>query len=210
MKLTPARTPALIKRMFPNLIWNYPEDHKAAYLTFDDGPTPDITEWTRELLNRYNAKATFFCVGSQVKAHPEIYKAILDNGHAIGNHTHNHLRGWTTRDSDYLLDVETASAFIDSQLFRPPYGQIKTSQIEKLKSNNYKVVMWSVLTKDWDQKTTGEQCVLNVTEHVAPGDIIVFHDSIKASTNLKYALPRVLAYLSENKYEFKRIPESEQ
>lgn len=210
MNLTPVKTPGLVKRMLPGIRWTFDQGKPIVYLTFDDGPTPGITPWVLDLLEEYNANATFFCVGSQVMAYPDIYNHILEKGHAVGNHTHNHLRGWTSRDEDYLLDVETASGLINSKLFRPPYGQIRVSQVNKLRKQDYQIIMWSVLSKDWDSRVSPEQCEINVVDHTVAGDIIVFHDSVKASKNLKYALPKTLEKLSEKGFEFKRIPESTQ
>ncbi len=207
MKITPVKTPGLVQRMLPDVRWAFDRDKPVVYLTFDDGPMPEITPWVLDQLDQFNAKATFFCVGSQVMAHPDIYNSILEKEHAVGNHTHNHLRGWTSRDDDYLLDVETASALIKSKLFRPPYGQIRISQINKLKKLDYHIIMWSVLSKDWDLRISPEQCEQNVIDHVTAGDIVVFHDSLKASRNLRHALPGTLKFLSEKGFEFKRIPE---
>ncbi len=196
-----------MQRMLPDVRWAFDRDKPVVYLTFDDGPMPEITPWVLDQLDQYNAKATFFCVGSQVMAHPDIYNSILEKEHAVGNHTHNHLRGWTSRDDDYLLDVETASALINSKLFRPPYGQIRISQINKLKKLDYHIIMWSVLSKDWDLRISPEQCEQNVIDYVTAGDIVVFHDSLKASRNLRHALSGTLKFLSEKGFEFKRIPE---
>ena len=191
--------------MFPNYIWNFPTDDKILYLTFDDGPTPEITNWTLDILNSFNAKATFFCIGNNVDKHPDIFKNILDNGHRIGNHTHHHLKGWNVKTKPYLNDIEIASNFINSNLFRPPYGKLKTKQAKAIIQLKYKIIMWDVLSFDWDHTITNEQCYNGVISKAKNGSIIVFHDSIKAENNMKYTLPKVLKYFSEKGYQFKSI-----
>lgn len=213
MSLVPVKTPSLAKKMFPNYIWDMPtHDDKVIYLTFDDGPTPDITEWTLKVLASYNAKATFFCIGNNIKKHPDIFQETISQGHVIGNHTYNHLKGWKTKLEDYLKEVEETKQLIDaycpktmvtaSDLFRPPYGQIKPSQGKKLMSMGYQIIMWSVLSFDWDKNVTPETCFENVKENATNGSIIVFHDSVKASKNMMYALPKVLDYYSKQGYKF--------
>jgi len=222
MNLTPVVTPQIIKRLFPNLVWELPNNEKVIYLTFDDGPTPEITEWTLKILEQYNAKATFFCIGKNVEAHPEIFNKITAAKHSIGNHTYNHLKGWKTKTKDYLSNIKQTQTTFDEQLkspqnqvsdskfanlFRPPYGQIRPKQINQLSKIGYKIIMWNILSVDWDQSISKETCLHNVIDNAGSGDIIVFHDSIKASTNMQYALPRVLEYFTKKGYEFKRIPE---
>ena len=213
MNLTPVTTPKLIKNLFPNLVWELPTKEKIVYLTFDDGPTPEITEWTLNLLKQYNAKATFFCIGKNVEKHPEIFNKIVSEGHAIGNHTYNHLKGWKTSTNEYIDNViETQKIFESHQssttnLFRPPYGQIKPKQIKALSALGYKLIMWSVLSVDWDKVISKEKCVDNVISNTTSGSIVVFHDSNKASVNMQHALPKVLDYFSKKGYVFKRIPE---
>lgn len=210
MNFIPVKTPALLRHVFPNLVWNIPTDEKVLYLTFDDGPTPEITNWTLDILEQYNAKCTFFCVGINVLKHRDIYNKILSGGHVVGNHTFEHIKGWHSSTQDYIQNVEKASELIDSRLFRPPYGQIQPKQAAQLSKLGYSVIMWNILSLDWDAKISKEKCVENVIKNASSGDIIVFHDSQKASKNLKYALPKVLAYFDKKGFEFKCIPESVQ
>ena len=184
-----------------------PKTEKSIYLTFDDGPTPEITEWVLDSLRKYNAKATFFCIGKNVRNHPEIFFKVINQGHAIGNHTEDHIKGWSHNLNDYVNSVEKASEVIDSKLFRPPYGQITLKQLNALSDLGYKVVMWNVLSMDWDQSVAETLCYEKVQKYTKNGSIIVFHDSIKASRNMRFVLPRVLEHYSNLGYEFKRIPE---
>ena len=215
MNLTPATTPPFVKKLFPNLVWELPTKEKTIYLTFDDGPTPKITEWTLSILKQYNAKATFFCIGKNIEDHPEIFNNIISEGHAIGNHTYDHLKGWKTSSKDYLKNIEKAQITIKAQttkssigsLFRPPYGQIRPKQIKELTQLGYKIVMWTVLAIDWDKTVSKEKCLENVISNTSSGSIVVFHDSNKASENMQYALPKVLEYFSKKGYVFKRILE---
>jgi len=216
MNLTPVTTPKLAKSLFPDLVWDLPSKEKVIYLTFDDGPTPIITNWTLDILKQYNAKATFFCIGKNVDEHPSIFKRILNEDHSIGNHTHNHVKGWKTKTIDYLTNVDEAQRTINSQiinqqsiitnLFRPPYGQIKPKQAKQLIHLGYKIIMWKVLSVDWDASISNKKCLENVINNTISGDIVVFHDSIKAANNLQYVLPKVLEYFNEKGFEFKRIP----
>lgn len=220
MNLTPVTTPKLAKTLFPDMVWDLPSKEKVIYLTFDDGPTPVITDWTLDVLKKYNAKATFFCIGKNVDEHPTIFKKILNQGHSVGNHTNNHLKGWKTSVKEYLKNVNEAQQIINSQiqnlefnpdnyrdqnLFRPPYGQIKPKQAKQLTELGYKIIMWKVLSIDWDVSISIEKCLENVIKNTSSGDIVVFHDSIKALDNMQYALPKVLEYFSERGFKFKRI-----
>ena len=219
MNLTPATIPRLIKNLFPNLVWELPTKEKVIYLTFDDGPTPKITEWTLNTLKEYNAKATFFCIGKNIEEHPDIFSEIVSEGHAIGNHTFTHVKGWKTNTKDYIDNIKKAHSVFQTsllegeksasynQLFRPPYGQIKPKQIKALTLLGYKIIMWSVLSVDWHKSVSKEKCLKNVINNTTSGSIVVFHDSIKASVNMQYALPKVLDYFSKKGYVFKRIPE---
>jgi len=217
MNLTPTTTPKLIKNLFPNLVWELPNKEKVIYLTFDDGPTPEITAWTLNTLKEYKAKATFFCIGENVESHPEIFSKIVSEGHAIGNHTYNHVKGWKTNTKNYIDNIKKAHSVFQTslpegeksasynQLFRPPYGQIKPKQIKKLSNLDYKIIMWSVLSVDWDNSISKEKCVENVIKNTTSGSIVVFHDSIKASANMQYALPKVLDYFNKKGYSFEAI-----
>ena len=193
--------------MFPNYVWDMATNDKVLYLTFDDGPTPEITNWTLDILKQYNAKATFFCIGANVKKHPNIFERIIKDAHTVGNHTQNHIKGWTTKTKKYLREVQDAQNAIDykTNLFRPPYGQITPKQGRKLIDLGYKIIMWDVLSFDWEVDVSEEKCLENVISKSKAGSIIVFHDSIKASKNLMYALPKVLEYFSKKGYEFKAL-----
>ena len=221
MKIIPAKTPGFVKTLFPNFIWNINTDNKELYLTFDDGPTPEITEWVLQTLSDYNAKATFFCIGNNIESNTEVFQDILSHGHSIGNHTYNHLKGWKTKTKAYLGDIELTDSVIAFQiqnskfsesydlsslkLFRPPYGKFKNKQSKKLLALGYRIILWDVLSYDWDKSVSEETCLNNVLSAAKEGSIIVFHDSVKASKNLRYALPRVLEYYSENGYVFKSL-----
>ena len=221
------KTPHIIKRAFPKLTWDIPTKEKVIYLTFDDGPTPEITPWVLSELKKYNAKATFFCIGKNVISHPDIVKEIIKNGSAIGNHTHNHVNGWKKTSRTYLKNIDKAQQIIDSEIkkhqktilhstivnlqspiknfFRPPYGKIKNSVAKILLGKGYKIIMWDVLSGDFDRSITKEKCLKNVINNTSEGSIVVFHDSIKASGNLKFVLPKILVYFSEKGYLFETI-----
>jgi peptidoglycan/xylan/chitin deacetylase (PgdA/CDA1 family) len=177
------------------------------YLTFDDGPHPVITPFVLDELRKIGARATFFCIGRNVAENPSVFQRIIEEGHAIGNHTHNHLNGWKVSDSRYLDDIEEAKKYIDSDLFRPPYGKITGFQITQLASPRFqlKTIMWSILSGDFDTKIKPDKCLENVLLNGFPGAIIVFHDSEKAYERLKYALPEVLKYFNDKGYRFEKI-----
>ena len=202
-----AKSPRLLTRLMPRLTWSFEGEHNKVFLTFDDGPTPDVTPWVLDKLKRYNAKATFFALGRNVDHNPEIYQQILDDGHSVGNHTYSHLKGWGSTNTSYFEDIELARRLINSNLFRPPYGRIKPSQVTELKKS-FKIIMWSVLSIDYNRRISGDRCVRNVMENVRPGSIIVFHDSAKARKNLYEALPVVLKKLTEKGYEMVRIEDN--
>lgn len=211
MKLIPAKTPGFIKSIFPNFIWNVNTQQQELYLTFDDGPTPEITPWVLEQLKQYNAKATFFCIGSNIEKYPKIFDMIINEGHSVGNHTYNHLKGWKHNTKTYLEDIEKTQRIINQKssiknhLFRPPYGKFKTKQAKQLQKLNYKIVMWDVLSFDWSTKVSENQCFENIINSAKEGSIIVMHDSAKAEQNLSYTLPRVLKYYNEIGFEFKSL-----
>ena len=209
-----AKIPTLLKLLLPDRLWNLPKDEQAIYLSFDDGPIPEVTPWVLEQLQQYGAKATFFCIGDNVRKHPQIFQKIVAEGHAIGNHSFNHLNGWRTRSIRYLENVLQAQSEMSkytseatgTKLFRPPYGRLKEKQARLLRENDFKVVMWDVLSVDYNQRLSPEKCFKNVVNNAGAGSIIVFHDSLKAEKNLKAVLPRVLEYYSQRGYEFRRIP----
>ncbi|MGZ2369121.1 polysaccharide deacetylase family protein [Ancylomarina sp. YFZ004] len=195
------RIPQFLKKLFPSLTWDYNTGEKVVYITFDDGPIPESTAWTLELLRSKNVKATFFCVGDNVRKYPGIYHRILNEGHAVGNHTHNHLRGFTNQTQCYVDNVNLASQYIDSKLFRPPYGMIKRSQAKKL-LKDYKIIMWDVLSEDYRQDITPEECYKAVLRSIRPGSIILFHNHLKSEKNMRYALPRLIDELKKQGYQF--------
>ncbi|MDY7396036.1 polysaccharide deacetylase family protein [Aureibaculum sp. 2210JD6-5] len=212
------KTPNWIKTLYPNQVWSLPNSNKEIYLTFDDGPTPEITDWVLNTLQKYSAKATFFCIGNNIEKYPSIFENIIKADHSIGNHTYNHEKGWKTKDEEYVNSVSKTEKIIEKTkknselktlnselLFRPPYGKMKKSQIKLLRKNNYKIIMWSVLSADFDTTINAEKCLNNVIKNAKSGDIIVFHDSIKAFEKLKMVLPKVLEYYSEKGYKFDRI-----
>ena len=205
------KTNLIIKKLFPNSVWDIPTTEKKVYLTFDDGPTPEITQWVLEQLKHYDAKATFFCIGNNIEKYPELFQKTIAEGHAIGNHTFSHLKGWKTSNEDYLGNVKLCQSQIPnpksqiSNLFRPPYGKIKPSQSKRLRKLGYKIIMWNLLSRDYDQSISQEQCLQNVLNNVETGSIIVFHDSLKAEHNLKYVLPKTLEFLKENGFVCDKI-----
>lgn len=199
------KTPDLLKPLAGHLLWSLDHLTKEVFLTFDDGPTPHITYEVLDILDQFKAKATFFCIGGNVKALPDVYSEILERGHKTGNHTWNHMSGWSYSDYSYFKNVTECAQVVDSNLFRPPYGQITPSQIRGLKAK-YKLVMWDVLSGDWDKNVSPEQCLGNVIKHTKGGSIIVFHDSEKAKKNMLYTLPKSLEKLSADGYKFSVIP----
>lgn len=218
MKIIPAKTPGFVKTLFPKFVWNINTVKKELYLTFDDGPTPEITDWVLQILQEYDAKATFFCIGKNIESHPDIFQSILKHGHSVGNHTFNHLKGWKTKTKDYLDDVKRTQYLINSKienrqfsyenLFRPPYGKFKNKQSKVLQELGFKIVLWDVLSYDWDKSISEKACLENIIPKAKEGSIIVFHDSVKASRNLKYVLPKVLDYYSKKGFGFKALSKS--
>jgi peptidoglycan/xylan/chitin deacetylase (PgdA/CDA1 family) len=208
MKFYWIKTNWFIKKIFSNYTWDVSNTGKTVYLTFDDGPIPVVTEWVLGELKKHTFKATFFSIGDNITKHPEIFKKVVSEGHSIGNHTFNHLNGWNNSTEDYVENVarceEAVSKNINqtlkSRLFRPPYGKIKTAQSKAIQNLGYKIIMWDVLSADFDTTITKEQCLDNVLSNVKPGSIIVFHDSVKAFKNLEYVLPKTLDFLKENNF----------
>ncbi|KQM75972.1 polysaccharide deacetylase [Pedobacter sp. Leaf216] len=218
------KSPLLLKWYYPSLLWNKSRTEKVIYLTFDDGPIPNVTDFVLKTLKAFNAKATFFCIGDNIVKHPDVFERVKTAGHAIGNHTFNHLKGWKTDDETYLQNTLKCQQLTQSNLFRPPYGRIKKSQIKSLESlvlrsqstatNNSQlpapssqlnIVMWDVLSGDFDTNLPPEKCYKNVIKHTENGSIIVFHDSLKAFDRLSYTLPKVLAYFTEKGFKFSSL-----
>ncbi|MEM1216954.1 MAG: polysaccharide deacetylase family protein [Bacteroidota bacterium] len=202
------KTPKFIQELFPNFTWKVPTQEKVLYLTFDDGPIPEVTPWVLEQLREYNAQATFFCVGENVKRHPEVYEQVLAEGHSVGNHTYNHLNGWKTDNLPYFHNIRHCANLTKTVLFRPPYGKLRPRQSQFL-LRHYRIVMWDVLSADFDELITPEQCLANVTRNAGPGSIVVFHDSLKAEENLRYALPRTLEHFAALGYRFEALNSEE-
>ena len=194
--------PKLLRWMYPRALWRMDKNVKAVYLTFDDGPIPEITPWVLDLLDKYNIKATFFLVGDNVRKHPEEFQMILDRGHRVGNHTFNHIGGFKHLSYNYLENTNKADELIKSNLFRPPHGWMRWGQYMVLR-NRYTIVMWDVVTRDYSKRLNGRQVLRIVKKYVRNGSIITFHDSIKSEKNMKYALPRAIEWLQEQGYEFK-------
>ncbi|TDQ07556.1 polysaccharide deacetylase family protein [Pedobacter metabolipauper] len=198
------KSPLLLKWYYPSLTWSRSSDQKVIYLTFDDGPIPDVTTFVLKTLKSFNAKATFFCIGDNICKHPYIFEQIKNDGHSIGNHTFNHLKGWVTPDDVYLENFQKCQELTGTNLFRPPYGRIKRSQITKLRSMlpDLNIVMWNVLSGDFDIELDPKKCCSNVIRNTGNGSIVVFHDSLKAYERLTYALPEVLKHFSKMGYRF--------
>ena len=243
MRTYPIKTPKVIQSIFGKFRWRFKTDKKIIYLTFDDGPIPEITPWVLQQLSQYKAKATFFCIGENVRKHPEIFRKIISEEHSIGNHTNNHINGWRTNKEEYLDNVEkaelsfqsavgslqsqwlsgsvsspyrypyqsslqkqtTSNHQLSTKLFRPPYGKIKPYQANKILKKGYEIIMWDVLSGDFDLSLSKENCLKNVLKNAQVGSIVVFHDSEKAFKNLEYVLPRALEYFTEKGFVFKSI-----
>ena len=189
------KTPEIAKKIFPKLKWDEKSEEKTVYLTFDDGPTPGVTRWVLDQLSEYDAKATFFCLGKNVELYPSIFEKILKEGHAVGNHTYNHLDSWKASRKFFLEDIERCDQVFSSKYFRPPYGKLKPG-IRTVIREKYEIVMWDVMAYDFDQSISSEQCLSNVLDNVKTGSIIVLHDSIKAEKHIRYALPKILKEFS--------------
>ncbi|MDZ7898165.1 MAG: polysaccharide deacetylase family protein [Arcicella sp.] len=203
-----------MRAIYPNFLWRERTDEKVIYLTFDDGPIPEVTEFVLEELKNYQAKATFFCIGGNIEKHPNIFQQLINQGHTVGNHTFNHLKGWYTEDEEYLdnfrkceeimLKPSTHHRTSNIEYFRPPFGRIKRSQAKEI-MKTHEIVMWDVLTGDYDQSISQETVLKKSLQHSAAGSIVLFHDSIKASKNLMYTLPRFLEYFSEQGFTFEKL-----
>ncbi len=194
----------LIRKLLPGSIWRMPDSGKTVYLTFDDGPTPGVTEHVLSMLDEVGAKATFFCIGNCVEKHPQLFHKLLEEGHAIGNHTYSHCNGWKVSFSKYIDDVKQCSIVFHSQLFRPPYGKLSPRQFLHLRKS-YTIVMWDVLSMDYDSRLSAKTCLENVLHHVRNGSVITFHDSLKAWPILKEILPQILKDLSSKGFTFSVI-----
>ena len=191
--------------MFKNYYWHGNRGEKTVYLTFDDGPTPLVTDYVINLLSQYGFKATFFCIGDKVDRYPETYKLLESKGHRIGNHTYHHLNAWTTNKNTYLNDIDECRKVVDTKLFRPPYGRITPAVTKRLIEKGYKIVLWDVLSGDFDQSRTSESCLKNLKKNTRNGSVIVFHDSDKSFEKLKVILPEYLAFLKEKGWNSKSI-----
>lgn len=208
MRLYFIKTPRILKRLFAKYTWSFFSTQKEIFLTFDDGPIPKVTEFVLDQLHLFNAKATFFCIGDNIRKYPAVFSRIVNEGHSVANHTFNHLNGWKNSNTTYINNINKCENLLSHQktkLFRPPYGKIKRKQAKQLLANGYKIIMWDVLSADFDPTITKEKCLQNVLRNVENGSIIVFHDSIKASDKLYYVLPKVLEEFSLQGYKFKAI-----
>jgi peptidoglycan/xylan/chitin deacetylase (PgdA/CDA1 family) len=201
------KTPWLLKKLYPQFTWHVNNGPRCIYLTFDDGPIPIVTPFVLNILKQYNAKATFFCIGDNVRKHPEIFEQIKNEGHTIGNHTYNHLKGWDTDDQTYLNNFLQADKLLNTPLFRPPYGRMKRSQVKLLKEAKpgLDIIMWSVLSGDFDVSLTPEKCLENVLKNTGSGDIVLFHDSLKAKERMEYSLPRAMELWGRKGYSFESL-----
>ena len=203
--ILPVVVPFWLRLLYPRRTWSYKEIEKTLYLSFDDGPHPVITPKVLELLRHFNAKATFFCLGKNVSSHPDIFERIKADGHSIGNHSYHHVNGWKASNASYLEDVMHANELIKSPLYRPPYGRLKFSQASLLREMGYQLIMWTLLSADYDQRLSKEDCYQRIWKHLHPGAIVLFHDSEKAAGNMLYALERLLNEASNMGYQFKAI-----
>ena len=198
------KTPRLLTWLYPNRIWAFSKKKPNIYLTFDDGPIPEVTPWVLDTLAKFNAKATFFCIGDNIQKHPHVFNAVLQEGHTVGNHTLFHAKGTQTSLQEYINQVEACEALLknhSNRLFRPPYGRMTAKQARKITQLGYTIIMWDVLPYDWDQYISPEKCLENVLKNIEPGSIVVFHDSIKAEKNLRHVLPLLLDVIHQKNWE---------
>lgn len=214
MDLMWVKTNRFVKWIFRKYIWDIKNSENKIYLTFDDGPIPEVTEWVLETLKQHEVKATFFCIGDNIEKHPAIFQKVIESGHSIGNHTFNHLKGWNSRKEEYIkntllceeaINEKTKNLNLKTKIFRPPYGKIKPSQSKVLRKMGYKIIMWDVLSVDYDKEISPEQCLENIIKNTVPGSIIACHDSLKAFKNLEYALPKAIEYLKNKGFVFETI-----
>ncbi len=229
MNLYFVKTPKFVQRLFPKRTWALPNNENIVYLTFDDGPIPQVTPWVLDLLKKHHAKATFFCIGDNINKHPSIFKRLVAEGHSIGNHTYHHLNGWETNTEAYIDNCEKFDEILNcnnelveatyqndksethnqkstiKNLFRPPFGKITTRQSKILQKKGYIIIMWDVLSADFDPNISKEKCLENVLKNLNPGSIVVFHDSLKSEEKLRYVLPKVLDFITGNKWKCARI-----
>jgi peptidoglycan-N-acetylglucosamine deacetylase len=203
----PIKTPRIFKFFYPKAIWNIKSNKKVIYLTFDDGPIPGVTEEVLRVLKEYGVKASFFCIGDNIQKFPEVFQQIKDQGHLIGNHTFHHVKGWSTSSQDYIENVAQCDELVKSRFFRPPYGRITFKQSKVLQAKGYQLVMWDVLSGDFDSTLSPQGCLNGVLKYTRPGSVVVFHDSIKAEKNMLYTLPRAIKYWKMQGYEFKTLEE---
>ena len=194
--------PQLIRLLYPYALWRMDKKVKAVYLTFDDGPIPEVTPWVLDLLDKYQIKATFFMVGDNVRKHPKEYQMVVERGHRIGNHTFNHIRGFEYLSKNYLANADKANEYLHTDLFRPPHGHMRWPQYWVLK-HKYRIVMWDLVTRDYSKRLNGPPVFQNVKQYVRNGSIITFHASLKSQQNMKYALPRSIEWLLSHGYAFK-------
>jgi peptidoglycan/xylan/chitin deacetylase (PgdA/CDA1 family) len=207
------KTHRFIKKLFSRYVWDIPNNNKTVYLTFDDGPTPEVTEWVLDVLKQYEVQGTFFCIGNNINNNPAIFRKVIEGGHTVANHTYNHLNGWKNDNKTYFDNIEATEKAIEAnggkevfkKLFRPPYGKIKGSQAAEVRRLGYRIIMWDVLSADFDRTITPEQCLQNVIKNTREGSVIIFHDSVKAFPNVEYALPRAIEYLKEKGFKFEAI-----
>lgn len=210
MKLAFVKTPKILQWLFRKRIWAFSRSSNTVYLTFDDGPIPVITPWVLEQLKKHQAKATFFCIGDNIKKHRSVFEQIINQGHAIGNHTQHHINGWKTPTDKYLEEIAYCERTIlennsktnikktkSKNLLRPPFGKMTSKQANAVLKKGYKIVMWDILSKDYDSNIDQEKCLKNVLRNIKPGSIVIFHDSLKAEKNLRYTLPKVLEFIEK-------------